>query len=810
MLAGAALAHGAEPRRAQELYRAGKRAFADEQFAVAEGHFRQLLQNHPDSRHAAEAHLLLGEALFFQERFADAATTLSEGAEKHPQKLADAFRFWQAETAAQRGRFADAAAAYREVVENFPHSKYRAQALFGLADARFRAADLDGAQEAFTALLREAGGGPFAAEALVGLGKVHLARGAAATAERNFRAVQSDHARSRAVWLAHYWLAETRLHQGDTEGALEELRKITEAQTRVFPRDLRAEAWHSIGRAHLRREDYAAAAAAFEQARSAARSASLRSAAALQQAEALVRAGQTDSAIEQMRATEPITAPVLFRVAELLYGQRKFPEALATYREVVEKFPQHELAGWAHYGAGWSLLEMGRAAESVDEFARSVALGPTMELQAQAQFKIGDVHLAQRQFARAVEAYQAVLDRFGNSSVSARAQFQLGVTHAEAEDWAAAEEAWERLLERFPGSAYAERAQFQLGVARYNLKKWAEARRTFGALQANFPQSPLRAEAWLAVAHVWQAEGRYGEALAQYGDFPIHFRDHPLTPRAAFEYAHCVARMGDRARAKEEFAKFLENYPQHALAPQAQFWLAQERYAQKDFLAAQEAFAQLAHKYPESDAAAEALYWAGRAAMNRQAFQEARERVFEELIRRYPQSPRCADARFFQGESYRESGEFDKAIALYNELIRAYPSSSLVEATWGAMGHSLRTLRRFSEALAAYERVLQSERATPAQRNEAEFSIGRCLEETGQGDEALKRYLNVVYRAEATEREAFWFSRAALEAARLLEGRKDWARAAAVWNRLAAAGVAASEEARRRAEQIRRDHPQEF
>ena len=446
----------AQSRQEKELFAAGKRAFADELYAVAEGQFRELLQRFPESKLAGEAYLNLGQSLYYQERWADAAIALDAGRRPADPKIADSFLFWLGESYARQNRLSDALPLYRELAEKYPKSKYRSATQFGIGDMLFRGAQFADARAAFVAALRDPPNAEFAAEVIIGLGKINLALNDPAAAEANFRDVITNYSKTDALWLARYWWAESRQRQNDPAGALTELRAITDFKQKIRPRNLRAEASYAIGRIHLSRGEFNLASEAFSRAKQEAKSSELQTASLLQRAEALLRGGQPDSAIAELRTTEPMTAPVAFRIAELLYGQKQFKNSLDAYRSVAANFSQSELVGAAHYGAGWSLVELGKPTEAVDEFTQAAQMGPSIELKAQAQTKIGDIYLSLSQYPRAVESYQAVLEKFSPSSVSARAQFQIGFTQTEAGDFSAAAAAFETLVQKFAGSAYTE------------------------------------------------------------------------------------------------------------------------------------------------------------------------------------------------------------------------------------------------------------------------------------------------------------------------------------------------------------------
>jgi hypothetical protein len=64
-----------------------------------------------------------------------------------PRRRPDSFRFWLAEALLRGERYIEAEQRYAEVIEKYPHSAYRPQALYGLAFARFKLGHFNAAMQ---------------------------------------------------------------------------------------------------------------------------------------------------------------------------------------------------------------------------------------------------------------------------------------------------------------------------------------------------------------------------------------------------------------------------------------------------------------------------------------------------------------------------------------------------------------------------------------------------------------------------------------------------------------------------------------
>ena len=121
------------------MYRVAEAAFKDGLNDLAERQFAEYLKQFPDSERADEVMLDLAQSQLNQGKWQDAAKTCQDALAKWPtEKRPDSFRFWLAEALASGERYSEAEQRYAEVVEKYPHSAYRPQALYGLAFVRFK------------------------------------------------------------------------------------------------------------------------------------------------------------------------------------------------------------------------------------------------------------------------------------------------------------------------------------------------------------------------------------------------------------------------------------------------------------------------------------------------------------------------------------------------------------------------------------------------------------------------------------------------------------------------------------------------
>jgi len=183
---------------------------------------------------------------------------------------------------------------------------------------------------------------------------------------------------------------------------------------------------------------------------------------------------------------DALAAGALFRAAELQEQSHDYLRAAESYRQLVEKYPgsphfDEAIEGQFRIGevylAGKKLRILGIPVASsleraVTIFASVVRTAPYGKYTARAQFDIGLVREKQGANDAAIEAYQAVVDKFPNEPIAVDAQYQIGYIwfHASrtgTKDIAAASKAktaFQDFLFHYPNSEKAAQARADLGL----------------------------------------------------------------------------------------------------------------------------------------------------------------------------------------------------------------------------------------------------------------------------------------------------------------------------------------------------------
>jgi tetratricopeptide (TPR) repeat protein len=170
-------------------------------------------------------------------------------------------------------------------------------------------------------------------------------------------------------------------------------------------------------------------------------------------------------------------------------------------------------------------------------------------------------------------------------------------------------------------------------------------------------------------------------------------------------------------------------------------------------------------------------------------------------------------ARNEQAVIERKLGKPQEALALYEEVLKgdAKPAEKR-EALCGKgdiyFDMGAEDTKNYQRAIEAYDQLAADTNELGHWRNQALFKKGTCLEKLANRDGALAAFYQILEDQARPNRsqEFFWFYRAGFNAARLLEDQANWGSAAAVYEKLVAAGGARSDEAKARLSRLRLEH----
>ncbi|MEW6442686.1 MAG: tetratricopeptide repeat protein [bacterium] len=259
---------------------------------------------------------------------------------------------------------------------------------------------------------------------------------------------------------------------------------------------------------------------------------------------------------------------LLFKQGEILYNARRYPEAAALFREIIERYPHH-----ANIRRAWMLVleshfeashypEVERWARDI--LARDLGLDQSQRARAEHLLQISRFELARAEekkgnWAQAAESYLALADESPRSQVAPDAMFNAALAFQKAQDPVQAAACFEKILALYPDSQHRTDALL-IPLAHYEeTKQWDRILEHLDKIFEKDPTSPLARETLYKLAKRLRSEGQPEQARRI---FSIYAGRYPQDAARLVEIAYLQAEMDDERGAAQEalagYKRFLE------------------------------------------------------------------------------------------------------------------------------------------------------------------------------------------------------------------------------------------------------------
>ena len=398
---------------ADRLWLVGERALADELYPLARRVLERFVDRYPRDTRAPEGLYLLGKARMALnepepalDAFRRARATSPSAA---PWRL-DA-RFWEGEALFRLKRFADARAAYDDVIKTDASSPRAPEALYGMGFADIEMQRPERAATTFRDFLKAWPDHALAPSARFYVGRALLDMkryDEAATALAEFAAKHPDH---KMAGEARYLIGWSRMTAGDTRMGLADLRAFVSA----YPSHPSVpEARRMIVQGLAQSSDET----------------------------------ELQEAYRALIAQTPLTPDTLAEAASLAARANKPADQEAALRKLRTEFPDHPFAVRASFELATAAF--GRKEwEDAAALAEAAASAKDDKLRAEALLLAGESELKLKRFSAALRSFEAVGTIADvEPSVRYRALAGSGIAHEEQQSWKPALAAYEAVGEQ--------------------------------------------------------------------------------------------------------------------------------------------------------------------------------------------------------------------------------------------------------------------------------------------------------------------------------------------------------------------------
>lgn len=653
----------------------------------------------------------------------------------------------------QEGDYETARDEFDLFLRQYPHSEHADDALFLSAESARLLRNNDEAVRKYRRLLNDYPASPLRLDALLGVAQAVFDQGKYEESVLAFDEVfrRNDDPKVRSLALSLQAEAYSRI--GDYTRALELYDRLLGQYPDAveYPSALYAKGW-TLFQLKRYREAYEALRSFLVQYENApeAPEAAYRAAEALFYAEEFKNARELYNAfVEKYQSDaghQSLVADAELRIGQCLFREGEFEEARAQLRRVAQRYPTLDAAADAQYWTAELLFEAKRYNEALYEYRRFLEAYPQNPNAETAQYSIGRVYFAMGDYPKAIAALEPLANDLA-SPLRDAAAFHIAECRRLAKEFNTAI-LWYRRVEG--SSPYYDDALFGMGGAYLELNDNSRAAEAFERLLT--VESPLRRDALYQLAIAQFREKAYEKAIAILDRFLAEpGKSLATTDGALYWQVRAHYELHAHAEAAQTARRLLEAFPNSEHAPAARFLLGESLYGQKDYAGARAQYEVLFQTHPQSEWAqraryqigwtyfaeaqahsenprvaysravetwkqiaadpktpplvrAQALYDLGVAQINLHQY-DAAIASFNDLLTRFPASDLQDDAQYMVAWASYLKGDYARAATAFDEMLRRHPSSPLVPQAILYKANAFFKQGRYNDAITEYTRV---------------------------------------------------------------------------------------------------------
>lgn len=564
--ARALAAQPAADLKSQLTYRMAMALYRDGAWAQARPLLESVVASSRTEPTALPALHALGSGYFASEQWLDAERVMTDYLRIDATgPLADDALLKQGLARQRQGREEVALESFDAIIDAYPDSVHRPQAIFERAQSLLALQRDAEAIAAFEEVVRAASDSRFAQPARERLGALAERSGDFTAAARWYDqagGTQSTGAFDRGRAL---------LASGDYQAAVDALTSAIQSSP-SDPRAPSARAQRAIALARLARTDES-----LREIQSLTAAGDLSIDPALQRALRYEHAwilrdqGDTASAERLYRAfiddpvADALRAHALVELGALLTESERWQEAYAALdssrtsdRAALTAEP--ELAAINAYHMGICALRLGRCEEAASLLSELSTSATPRAIAASANLFCAEALMNCGRNSQAIERLTAALESGDDPQIARVALLRLGDASAAVSDWPASHSAFTRWLERFPNDPLWFQARFGIGWALQNQGNCDKAIESYRQIVASH-EGPTAARAQFQIGECLYAQGLHEDAIREFIVVDALYAYPQWSAAALYEAGRCLHELGRADDARQRFEEVTERFP---------------------------------------------------------------------------------------------------------------------------------------------------------------------------------------------------------------------------------------------------------
>ncbi|MBI3012862.1 MAG: tetratricopeptide repeat protein [Elusimicrobia bacterium] len=464
------------------------------------------------------------------------------------------------------------------------------------------------------------------------------------------------------------------------------------------------------------------------------------------------RAQTTREKMRSVKLPEGIAFPKMtsgsFEVANALFNQKKYLDAIPNYEQFVRESPDSSDVTEAMYRIGLCYYRLEYYSQAIAAWEDMEKRFPKDERTEEAVFQIADTYFRAQKQDKAIETFRKILDQYPFSARRLETMLRIGQSYYNAGQYDKSVPELENFLKRYPADpksnetldlleSSVDRLESRGGVTDLERQKWTDV---FRRLAGDLPKGDLAAECLFRLARRLFNLKDYESAVKEFEKLSFSYPSNPHTAESQFyagESSYLLKRYPDGILA---FKRFIENFPDSEFVPAALFHLGTAYYNVQNLEGAIGAYEDLSLRHGNSEFASAGLFNLALAQKKLLRLVPAADSYYKFALT-YPNDANANFALLEVARIKQSLQQHAEAIAILKDLeTKLLPADEQKLEVIYLIAESYLGLERTSEAIETLKKLTGSSTRNPLWKLEAFRKLGEIYEKGERWKDAAQTY----------------------------------------------------------------------
>lgn len=466
------------------------------------------------------------------------------------------------------------------------------------------------------------------------------------------------------------------------------------------------------------------------------------------------------------------------RIAASLYVQKKYEDVTSYLDGVNDSIESAQGKAEAHYLAGASAFFLKQNEPALTKLNESLTASPGGNYADDALLFISRIHANAEKYEDAVKTVSKLIETFESSNVIDQAHFRRGDFLNDSKQYDKAIEDYQVVIERFPNSVYLVPSLYGKAWCELRLDKHELSAATFTVVVDNHSQHELHpaallgrlicrhqldefdgvvedantvlkstADAAIKMEAVYQrglAEVALKKNEAVIASFTSLLEDYPKFDRidsVLYELGWAYGELEETDKSIGMFDRVAREFPESQFLADSHFRVAESLYGDEKYADSVGRYEAALAANPSDSLKENVIHKLGWAFYQQDDFTKAQVQ-FASQIKDFSEGTQALQGRFMNAECLHKLGDFEKSLAAFEQIdATQLESAQMKTLAWLHAGQAASQLKQYDKALASLNLVVEN--SSEPSEFDARYEIGWVLHRQMKYDDAVKQYEQV-------------------------------------------------------------------